>query len=52
MKIKKRFLHLNYSDDKSQIATTWILRHLQAADTEEFASNTETYGASVIHKTK
>jgi iron complex outermembrane receptor protein len=46
---QKTILHLNYSDDKSEIA---IMDNTtsQAADTEGFASNTETYGASVVHK--
>lgn len=46
---QKTILHLNYSDDKSEIATTDFAT-FKAADTEEFASNTETYGASVVHK--
>lgn len=46
---QKTILHLNYSDDKSEIATTDFAT-FKAADTEEFDSNTETYGASVIHK--
>jgi iron complex outermembrane receptor protein len=46
---QKTILHLNYSDDKSHIATMDNVTAL-AADTNNFASNTEAYGASVVHK--
>lgn len=48
---QKTILHLNYSDDKNQIATTDFAT-FKALDTENFSSNTESYGASVVHTQK